>query len=145
MENILNVVEDIKEKIEDNEYKTIMDNLKIIHDKDKPDYENEFLKIIKNMHQEQKEIYNREHNLGEISISILSLMEILLYNKYRYTDNKNDIVPFDFIIDSFLRSTFRSHLFEERFLRENFMKLFKKGNRVSNKDGIIIIHGLKIW
>lgn len=33
MDDIVNVIEDIKEKISDSEYKTLMDNLKAVHDK----------------------------------------------------------------------------------------------------------------
>jgi len=45
MESIINTVEDIKQKITDSEYKTLMDNLKIVHDKKESDdlYELKFI------------------------------------------------------------------------------------------------------
>lgn len=52
MEKVINTVEDIKQKITDCEYKTLMDNLKIVHDKKESNNLYELKFIHQTIHQE---------------------------------------------------------------------------------------------
>ena len=76
MDKILDVMEDIKQKITDNEYKLIMDSLKEIH-KNKEDNE-----VISNWKRERNNLIANNENLKRQLFAIKNSMEINNRSQY---------------------------------------------------------------
>ena len=76
MDKILDVMEDIKQKITDNEYKLIMDSLKEIH-KNKEDNE-----VISNWKRERNNLIANNENLKRQLFFIKSSIEINNRSQY---------------------------------------------------------------
>ena len=76
MDKILDVMEDIKQKITDNEYKIIMDSLKEIH-KNKEDNE-----VISNWKRERNNLIANNENLKRQLFAIKNSIEINNRSQY---------------------------------------------------------------
>ena len=76
MDKILDVMEDIKQKITDNEYKIIMDSLKEIH-KNKEDNE-----VISNWKRERNNLIANNENLKRQLFAIRNSIEINNRSQY---------------------------------------------------------------
>ena len=76
MDKILDVMEDIKQKITDNEYKTIMDSLKEIH-KNKEDNE-----VISNWKRERNILIANNENLKRQLFAIKNSIDINNRSQY---------------------------------------------------------------
>jgi hypothetical protein len=90
MNKILDVMEDIKQNITDNQYKIIMDSL---------------MEINKEKGQEKKPLYYTQKEFDEMT-KVMVKLSIDIF--FEYTDDENDVVWYDTIVN-LTRNELESH------------------------------------
>ena len=130
MNKILNVMEDIKQNIKDNEYKIIMDSFMEIN-KDK---EKEKLEIKSSTQEEIIYLYTQKDfdDMAKIMVNLT------LNNFFVFTDNENDVVWFD-SIKTLTRNKLETHKirFGGNKLETYILKIFEEKNLIKSGDLLI--------
>jgi hypothetical protein len=117
MNKILDVMEDVKQNITDNQYKIIMDSL---------------MEINKEKGQEKKPLYYTQKEFDEMT-KVMVKLSIDIF--FEYTDDENDVVWYDTIVN-LTRNELESHHigFEGNKLEIHISEILKKNNAI--QDGI---------
>ena len=115
MNKILDVIEDIKQNITDNQYKIIMDSL---------------MEINKEKGQEKKPLYYTQKEFDEMT-KVMVKLSIDIF--FEYTDDENDVVWYDTIVN-LTRNELESHHigFEGNKLEIYISEILKKNNVIQD-------------
>jgi len=115
MNKILDVMEDVKQNITDNQYKIIMDSL---------------MEINKEKGQEKKPLYYTQKEFDEMT-KVMVKLSIDIF--FEYTDDENDVVWYDTIVN-LTRNELESHHigFEGNKLEIYISEILKKNNAIQN-------------
>ena len=115
MNKILDVMEDVKQNITDNQYKIIMDSL---------------MEINKEKGQEKKPLYYTQKDFDEMT-KVMVKLSIDIF--FEYTDDENDVVWYDTIVN-LTRNELESHHigFEGNKLEIYISEILKKNHAIQD-------------